>query len=322
MFALNASVQFMKKPILIVIGILVFAFISIYFIIPQKIKTTNVIEIDATDANVARFLVNKAQWNKWWPGQHNKADSIHFSYNGTKYILQESTVSQIKALIQTGGLELNSNLIYATTGEGMCAVTWLTEMQSSLNPFERVAQFVKVKRVTKNTDQILAIFKKFLQNDINIYGTAVKVSLIKNPFVLATTTHLNNYPAPETIYGMANNLRKHIKAEGAFPVDSPMMNVHREENGGYQVMVAVPVNTIIKPGSGMVLNKLVKNANALETEVKGGKNNIMNGFTQLKKYQQDHGLISPAMPYESLITNRLIQKDTAKWVTKIYWPIF
>ena len=321
-FALNVSEFYMKKPTLLVLGILVLAFISIYFIIPQKIKTTNVIEIDAADVNIAKFLVNKRQWNKWWPGQHNTADSIHFSYNGADYVLQESTNSQMKALIKIGDIELNSQLLYATTGEGMCEVTWATEMQSSINPIERIAEFVKIKRHAKTIDTILTRFKKFMQTDTNVYGMAIKISHIKNPIVLATTTHLNEYPAPETIYSLANSLRKQIKAQDALQLDSPMMNVHPDENGGYQVMVAIPVNKIIKPGNGMVLNKLVKNANVLEAEVKGGKNTILNAFTQLKHYQKDHRLISPAMPYELLITNRLAEKDTAKWVTKLFWPIF
>jgi hypothetical protein len=312
----------MKKPTLFVIGILVLAFISIYFVIPQKIKTTNVVEIDATDINVAKFLVNKRLWNKWWPGRHNAADSIHFSYNGADYVLQESTNSEMKTLIKIDDIELNSQLIYATTGEGMCEVTWLTEKQSSLNPFERIAEFVKIKRHAKSMDTILAGFKKFMQNEINVYGMAIKISHVKNPIVLATTAHLNDYPAPETIYSMAISLRKQIKAQDALPLDSPMMNVHPDENDGYLIMVAIPINKIIKPGNGMVLNKLVKNANILEAEVKGGKNSIMNAFTQLKNYQKDHRLISPAMPYELLITNRLAEKDTAKWVTRVFWPIF
>jgi hypothetical protein len=319
---LNVSEFYMKKPTLFVIGILVLAFVSIYFIIPQKIKTANVIEIDASDVNISKFLVNKRQWHKWWPGQHNAADSIHFSYNGADYVLQESTNSQMKTLIKIGDMELNSQLLYATTGEGMCEVTWATEMQSSINPIERIAQFVKIKRHAKSIDTILTAFKKFMQNEVNVYGMAIKISHIKNPIVLATTTHLNDYPSPETIYSLANGLRKQIKAQNALQLDSPMMNVHPDENDGYQIMVAIPINKIIKPGNGMVLNKLVKNANVLEAEVKGGKNTILNAFTQLKHFQKDHRLISPAMPYESLITYRIAEKDTAKWVTKVFWPIF
>jgi hypothetical protein len=318
---LNVSELYMKKPTLFVIGILVLAFISIYFIIPQKIKTANVIEIDANDVNVSKFLVNKRQWHKWWPGQHNAADSIHFSYKGVDYILQESTNSEMKTLIKIGDMELNSQLLYATTGEGMCEVTWTTEMQSSINPIERITQFVKIKRFTKDIDTLLTGFKKFMQKDTNVYGMAIKISKIKNTIVLASVIHANDYPTPETIYGIVKDLKKQINAQNAIPIDSPMMNVHPDEHTGYQLTVAVPINKVIKLGANTIINRLVKDANMLEATVKGGKGTIKNAFVQLRNYQKDYRLVSPAMPYESLITNRLAEKDTAKWVTKIFWPI-
>jgi hypothetical protein len=152
----------MKKPILIIIILLILAFISVYFIVPQKIKTNHVIEIDATDINAAKFLINKKPWGKWWPGRHNAADSNLYSYNGVNYLLQESTNGGITVLIKQGDIELNSKITYSTTGEGMCEVSWATEMQSSLNPFERVAEFIKIKRLTKGIDTLLITFKKFM----------------------------------------------------------------------------------------------------------------------------------------------------------------
>ncbi|RYU89975.1 hypothetical protein EWM62_10545 [Mucilaginibacter terrigena] len=312
----------MKKPVLIVVGILLLAFISIYFVIPQKIKISHVIEIDATDRNVSKFLVNKKPWAKWWLGQHNTADSNLFVYQGAKYKLQESTNSYINLIIEHDDIKLTSQVIYAATGEGMCEVTWLGEMQSSLNPFERIAQYVKITHLSKNIEVILTHFKSFMQTEKNVYGMSIRLSKIKNPIVLASTTHTADYPSPIVVYKLVNELKKQISMQGALALDSPMMNVHVDEKNGYLVMIALPVNKLITPGPNTVINKLVKGANVLEAQVTGGKNTITNAFSQVKHYQKDHGLMSPAMPFELLITNRLAQKDTAKWVTKIYWPIY
>ncbi|MCO5934356.1 hypothetical protein NAF17_02290 [Mucilaginibacter sp. RB4R14] len=312
----------MKKPVLILFGLLLLAIISIYFVIPQKIKTTNVIDIDATDINVSKFLVNKKAWVKWWPGQHNAIDSSNYNLKGVIYILKESTNSEMKAIIKFDDIKLNTQLIYATTGEDICEVTWFTEMQSSLNPYTRVADFIKIKRITKDIDGILKSFKKFMQTDVNVYGMPIKISQIKNPIVLALTTNTPNYPTPEVIYNLVGELKKQINEQNARGLDSPMLNIHVNETKGYQIMIAIPINKVIMPGKNMAINNLVKNGNQLETNVKGGKNVILNAYAQLKNYQTAHRLISPAMPYESLITNRFTEKDTAKWVTKIFWPIF
>jgi hypothetical protein len=42
----------------------------------------------------------------------------------------------------------------------------------------------------------------------------------------------------------------------------------------------------------------------------------------MKNYVEDNKKTSPAIPYQSLITNRLTETDTTKWVTKLYYPVF
>ncbi|WP_454800892.1 hypothetical protein [Mucilaginibacter phyllosphaerae] len=312
----------MKKPVLVILALLVLAFISIYFIIPQNIKTTHVIEIDATDTQVSKFLVNKKLWAKWWPGQVNPKDSSLYTFKDASYTLLQSTNSEMKAIIKKDNIEQSSQVFYGTTGEGMCEVSWLNEMQSSINPFTRITAYIKIKKQAKDIDALLARFKKFMQTDTNIYGINVKLARVKYGVVLASTKQVRAFPTPKAVYVVANALKKEIAAQNALTLDSPMLNVHALEDGGYQVMVALPVNKIIKPGAQSAINKLVKGANILETQVTGGPNTVLNAFAQLKNYQKAHHLISPAMPYEVLITNRVAQPDTSKWVTQIYWPIF
>jgi hypothetical protein len=62
--------------------------------------------------------------------------------------------------------------------------------------------------------------------------------------------------------------------------------------------------------------------NILVAEVKGGPYTVTNAFNSLHDYVTDHDLQSPAIPFQSLITNRLQQPDSTKWITKIYYPIY
>ena len=312
----------MKKPALLIFGLLLFAFVSIYFIIPEKIKTTQKINIDATDVNVSRFLVNKRLWAKWWPGQYNAADSSLYAYKGIRYTLKKSTNERIQVLIKTGDLEIDSWLNYLATEEGMTTVTWITEKQSSLNPFTRIAGFLKIKSTTGDLDEILSHFKKFMQKDINVYGISVKLNKIKDPIVLASTINSKTYPSEALIYSTIENLKQQIAAQQAKVVNYPIMNINHIDDNDYHITIALPIDRLIEPGANAKINKLVKGANILETDVKGGRHTVANAMMQLKKYQQDYRLISPAMPYEQLISNRLTEKDTTKWVTKIYYPIF
>jgi hypothetical protein len=62
--------------------------------------------------------------------------------------------------------------------------------------------------------------------------------------------------------------------------------------------------------------------NLLIADVKGGPNTVNDAFEEVRMYMKDHKLVAPAMPFESMVTDRYLEKDTAKWVTKIYYPIF
>jgi hypothetical protein len=57
-------------------------------------------------------------------------------------------------------------------------------------------------------------------------------------------------------------------------------------------------------------------------EVKGGLFSVINGEEELTYYLSDYKKNSPAIPFQSLVTNRLLEIDTSKWVTKLYYPIF
>ena len=61
--------------------------------------------------------------------------------------------------------------------------------------------------------------------------------------------------------------------------------------------------------------------NILITEVKGGSNKINNAYKQIRNYISDYNRIAPAIPFESLVTDRSKEPDSSKWVTRIYYPV-
>ena len=60
----------------------------------------------------------------------------------------------------------------------------------------------------------------------------------------------------------------------------------------------------------------------LVAEVKGGAYTADEALRQLTMYMDDNHLVSPAIPFQSLVTERSKEPDTTKWITKIYFPVF
>ena len=62
--------------------------------------------------------------------------------------------------------------------------------------------------------------------------------------------------------------------------------------------------------------------NILKAEVTGGLDRVKEGETELANYVDDYHKLSPAIPFQSLVTDRISQADSTKWITRLYYPIF
>ena len=59
----------------------------------------------------------------------------------------------------------------------------------------------------------------------------------------------------------------------------------------------------------------------LTAEVGGGYGAIRQAHTQFNYFIQDYSLLQMANSFESLVTDRSLERDTAKWITRFYTPI-
>lgn len=309
----------MKRIVLILLAVTAAIITAIYLIIPSTLTINNQVNIDASDAIAAKFLTHRQQWEKWWPGA--KVDNNRFDYEGIHFYISETTNSGAHVILQRGNLKLNSEISYLADDFAV-KITWHTKMENSLNPIQRVKNYLNARALKTKTTEILKHLKSFLEDEKNAYGYKIYLNKIKDHVLLTAITSSVNYPDMQTIYETVNNLKLQAKTKGAVLTNYPIMNVTKVDNKEYQVTVALPINKTIKPDQKSLITNLVVGANLLVADVKGGPNTINDAFGAVKAYMKDHNLTAPAMPFESLITDRAIEKDTSKWVTKIYAPIF
>ena len=100
-----------------------------------------------------------------------------------------------------------------------------------------------------------------------------------------------------------------------------MLNIFADNNGTYFTKVAFPVDKRLNDVGNIQYRWMLKGGNILVTEVRGGPHKIDEAFSQMQNYLQDHQRTSPAIPFQSLITDRRQEVDTNKWITKLYWPM-
>ncbi len=296
------------------------ALAGIYLLIPANISIDDTVLISTTDAHVFQFLTHKDQWPKWWPGTSATLNT-QYQYKNNLYSIQNASNDAITLTIGNPKLTLNTHLSFIATGADNVKVTWIGVKKTGLNPIDRFNTYRQTIRIRNDMNIVLQHLKQFLEDDKNVYHIDVKINRVKDPLILATKIVLPHYPQMAQVYELIAMLKQQIRQQHGVEADPPMLNVHQTDNSKYEVMVGIPITKTIETSGNTFINKMVL-GNIMETRVKGGLNTVHDAFAQLENYKKDHHLTSPAMPFESLITDRTIEADTTKWITKIYYPIF
>jgi len=310
----------MKKIILVILAIVLIITTGIYIIIPSSLKITSQVVIDASDVIASKFLIRENGWDKWWPG--TKLNDNRFSFNKLQFDIDKITNSAVDLSFQQNGLKFGSSITYMSSADGMVRITWYAQTKSSNNPVQRIADYMEARHIEEQNTRILLHLKSFLENIKNAYGYNIYISKVKDPVLLTSTTTFNSYPDMRHIYKIIQGLREQAKTQGALETNFPMLNVNVNDEKQFETSLAIPINKVINTTGNSFINQMVPGGNLLVADVNGGPNTIKDAFAQVKVFMKDHRLISPAMPFESLITDRLAEPDTSKWKTKIYYPIF
>lgn len=311
---------------LIGLGIILFALlVSVYVFIPGTLKVSEVTIIDCTISGANRYLLDQSMWTKWWPDTNVKTDVKHsagsFYYNGMTCNISKVLHNRIEVPVQFKKITLNSTINILPLSQDTVAVQWQFAVKSSLNPVRRCLQYYDAYAVKRNMSDILSGMQLFLHNKQNVYGVNIQRMMNEEKSLMVTETSFTDYPSTIEIYNLISKLRIGLISQGGKEIDYPMVNVTKADSNLYNVMVAVPTDKKLQR-KGNIYYKHTYPGRILVTEITGGPATIKEALKQMHIYIQDYQLVSPAIPYESLITDRISEPDTSKWVSKIYYPIF
>ncbi len=307
----------MKKWLVSFAVVIILMIACFYFFIPSRLIITNQITVQCTEAGTKRFVFNNVQWKNWWPGENK--DST-FTYKNDSYSLKAGYYNSAAIVIQHDGKYITSVMNVLTAGKDAVTITWQTDAGEYKNPFTRMAHYIKANDIKQNMDEILHHLKTYLEKAENVYGMKVEQTLVRDTFLVSTQKTLSAYPVTSDVYTLVNQLREFIKQQAGIETNPPMLHILREDSAAYTVKVAIPVNKEIKGNSSISFKEMVK-GNILVAEVKGGPYTISHAMDMLQTYVLDYQKTSPAIPFESLVTDRSVVTDTSKWVTKIYYPV-
>ncbi|MGI8635411.1 MAG: hypothetical protein ACR2KZ_08410 [Segetibacter sp.] len=303
---------------------MVILFICIYVFLPQHLSISKATLINCTPDAANRYLSNTNNWPHWW--MHNTASgntSVNknsFIYKNDTFRIKKISQSSIELTSSNGSVVTNSILHVLPVSFDTVSIRWEGFIELGLNPVKRVRQYLQSTLVKNDMGAILDRLNDFLSKKENVYGLTIEKSSTIDTSLVATKTILSVYPSTAQRYAGINLIQDYIKKGGAQQTGFPMVNVTKSKSDSFQLMVAIPTNKEFKPSGKMLYRKMVQ-GNFLVTEVKGGDYTINAAIATCELYIRDYKKVSMAIPFQSLVTDRSQEPDTAKWVTKIYYPI-
>lgn len=306
----------MKKIMIILIIALLLLLGSIYIFIPDKIKIGSVTKSSLNITAATRYLVNSINWAEWWPG----VKPLH--YNNIDFKIAKKKLDSFEIQLLYKKDTLLSTLEIVSLDSNATAYSWTCEMESSNNPIKRCTQYFKAIHIKKSLDLLTDSLKNYLDKEENIYGFNVHLIKVTDSVLIATKHSFNHEPDIKEIDLMVQQLNDYINKEKAVSKNYPMLNVHQLSQNNYEAMVAIATDRQLPATKDFTPKLVLKGGNILEAEVKGGPFIIKKGFEEFENYKTERGIVSPAIPYQLMITDRMKEKDTTRWITKFYYPIF
>lgn len=309
----------MKKFLLTFLILLIAVTVSVYALIPDTIKISEIVYAGVKSTSILRALHNDVKWEQWFPGKTQNGTGI---FRGIAYTLSEKQYTARKIVIRNQDKKYTSAInVFPVNGDSS-ALQWKLELVTSKNPFKRIQQYGEASQIKNSLTLLLDSFKTFVQSPKNIYGFDIKYTTLTDTTLVSIKTSLLHYPSTTEIYSLVEQLRTYINQQKAEEHNYPMLNVTQSQDGSYSVMVGIPTNVPLK-GTGTILPKrmmMIKNKTLL-TEVTGDTSLINKALQATNLYMHDYELSAPVIPFQQLITDRRKEKDSTKWITRIFSPI-
>lgn len=306
----------MKKILIGLILSITFLLAAVYLFIPHQIKIEAAVSLNAAVPGVFRTLAKDTNWKKWWPGE------MPFAYNEESYFIRGNIFNAFDIGIYTNKDTINSRMELVFVKADTMTILWNAEQVTSNNPFKRFIRYRHAKETEKNMNAILQSMKAFLQKKENIYGFDIKETLVKDSVLISTRRTFDHYPNAQEVDAMIQSLKKYIVRNNGIENNLPMLNVLKVDSFHYEAMTAIPVDKELPKTSEFAPKYLLKGGYILEAQIQGGPFTIENSLKEFENYRSDYKLASPAIPYQLLVTDRVKEADTTKWITRLYYPVF
>ncbi|HEX5150690.1 MAG TPA: hypothetical protein VFW07_04545 [Parafilimonas sp.] len=279
---------------------------------PGQFSVSSTVLVKANMYGVYRCLTDKVNWQKFYSASDK---NISTTIQQNNILPDAFNISYITNNVTYEG---NIELLALNNDSSFIKLSVKT---NATGLFKKIKQYTYKSELKKTLNGVLGNMKNFFEKEENVYGSNIYKSTIKDTLLISIKTSFKSYPSVQDIYHLISQLQHYADKNGSKENGYPMLHIKNTDSPSFETMVALPVDKKLDDND-LIQRKEMFAGNVLLIEVKGGIYTVSKAFTNLENYVADHDLQSPAIAFQSLITNRLQETDTTKWITRIYYPIY
>jgi hypothetical protein len=309
----------MKKPL-----VALTIFVSIYLLMALLLPSSRSYSFQSSSSvpttAILRLLTDSAQTGRWWPDTSRKGPLWNWE-QGT-YQVRQTFLTQINLEGDRNGIRSSIMISANASGPGSTLLTCTVQPMPTASLLWRPLQQLSLMRQEREHARLMDTLSKFFGRADLVYGFRIEHQQVTDGTLLSLRQRFDHEPTAADIAGMVDAVRSRILSLGAKETNHPMLNVYRTEDGGIEAMTAIATDREIQEDAPFSLKRMLPGGNILVAEVKGGPHRIRACQEAVDAYVKDHRMLSPAMPFQRMITDRHAEPDTSKWITTINYPVF
>jgi hypothetical protein len=318
----------MKKWIPALIALSIVMLVSIPFIfIPSSLTVTSTVQTNRSLAGSFRYMSNPENWINW-----SSRDSIVkkspcssfkdclFLYNGSSYAVTNLYYNALGVRIIQNGQPYESRIDLFAINPDTTFIRWSYSIPSGNNPFTRIQRYRAAVAQKQRTDSLLFALGKTIAIQENVYGQKANLIMAHDSSLIVVNLKTPRFPTTSEIFNAIQQLRSYAKVNNAREINYPMLMPNINTPGAFETFVALSIDKNL-PDNGTILHRRYVPWKDLMVEVRGGDSTISHARTALNNYILDNQLQVVSKTYESLVTDRSVEKDSSKWITRLICSI-
>lgn len=328
----------LTKIILIVVSVIILLLIVAY-LLPSRVTVKRSLVINAPQSNIYNEVNYLREWEKWSPW-HKLDPSMKLAYGNKDHgIGAFYTWKSLDKNVGNGKLTIIGTKPYDSLAVAMdfmengtalgfylfkpmgesTEVVWGMETELGNNPLARYVGLFMDKMVGKDFEQGLrnlkivteAMPKSVYKIDTVTMAELPYVGVVKKSRLTDISQSMASAYAQITKVIAQNKIKQ---ANSPFAIYRNFTSEYVEYEAGIPVDKTVTISGTVKSG-------VLPVAKAVCLDYYGPYSKLEDGHVAIAKWISDHGVKMTGSPMEVYVTDPVSEKDSSKWLTKIYYKI-